>query len=249
MRRITWSTAGPAALALLLVGCGSSGGKEVARPVPSATVATYGCLTKEQGAKGAITVPSDVSSVDGYFRDSDAGGAKVAIVFSHQNGGSLCDWLPYLDGFTRAGYAVLPFTANGDVATGIESVAGYLKTKGATRLVLIGASKGGTGSLVAGALPGLAVPVAAVVSLSGPESFGADNAATAVKRLTVPVFFAVEEHDGAFPADARSLHAAAVSADKQLKVYPGGNHGASLLKDGALPDVEAFLARYAPPAG
>ncbi|MER8184110.1 hypothetical protein [Kitasatospora sp. NPDC094015] len=257
MKRIGWFMPVSAALALLLVGCGPDGGAGggtggaagEAAPVPSASVVTYGCLTAEQGAKGAITVPSDISSVDGYYRDSDAGGAGVAIVFSHQNGGSLCDWVPYLDGFTRAGYAVLPFTANGDVATGIESVAGYLKTKGVNRLVLIGASKGGTGSLVAGALPGLAVPVVAVVSLSGPESFGGDNAAIAVKRLATPVFFAAEEHDGTFPADARSLHAAAVSADKQLKIYPGANHGAALLADGALPDVQAFLARYAPPTG
>ncbi|WP_371497416.1 dienelactone hydrolase family protein [Kitasatospora sp. NBC_00374] len=253
MKRVTMSAAGLAAAGLLLAGCGGPGGSggpagPAGAPSASASAVTYGCLTKEQGARGAVSIPSDVSSVDAYYRDSDAGGARVAIVLSHQNGGSLCDWVPYLDGFTAAGYAVLPFTANGDVATGIESVAGYLKSKGIARLVLIGASKGGTGSLVAAALPS-PLPVAAVVSLSGPESFGADNAATAVKRLKVPVLFAAEEHDSTFPADARSLHAAAASADKQLRIYPGGNHGAQVLGDGALPDVQSFLATYAPPAG
>ncbi|MFJ1702992.1 alpha/beta hydrolase [Kitasatospora sp. NPDC088346] len=253
MKRLTTSAAGLAAAVLLLAGCGSPGGSggsggAVGAPSAGASPVTYGCLTKEQGAKGAVTIPSGVGGVDAYYRDSDAGGARVAIVLSHQNGGSLCDWVPYLDGFTGAGYAVLPFTANGDVATGIESAAGYLKSRGITGLVLIGASKGGTGSLVAAALPG-PLPVAAVVSLSGPESFGADNAATAVKRLTVPVLFAVEEHDGTFAADARSLHAAAAPADKQLRIYPGANHGAQVLRDGALPDVQAFLATYAPPRG
>lgn len=251
MKRFSMSAAGAAALALLLAGCGGAGAgaDAAAPPSPSARVVTYGCLTKDQGAKGAVSIPSDLSTVDAYFRDSDAGGAKVAVVLSHQNGGSLCDWIPYLDAFTGAGYAVLPFTANGDVATGIRSATGYLRDKGVARVVLIGASKGGTGSLVAGALPDSPLPVAAVVSLSGPESFGADNAATAVKRLAAPVFFAAEEHDGPFPGNARSLHAAAVSADKKLKIYPGANHGAALLADGALPDVQAFLAEYAPPTG
>jgi dienelactone hydrolase len=249
MRRTTAVPAAAAlAAALLLAGCGG-GPAGKAAPAAASTPPTYGCLTAEQAARGAVTVDGGLASVDAYFRDSDAGGAAVAIVFSHQNGGSLCDWLPCLDGFTRAGYAVLPFTANGDVADGISAVAGHLRGRGVSKLVLIGASKGGTGSLVAGALPSLPLPVAAVVSLSAPESFGGDNAATAVRRLAVPVLFAAEELDQPFADAARSLHAAAASADKQLRLYPGGHHGALLLSDGALPDVQAFLARWAPPRG
>ncbi|GAA5000707.1 hypothetical protein [Kitasatospora paranensis] len=249
MRRITAVPAAAAlAAGLLLAGCGS-GAAGKAAPAAASTPPTYGCLTAAQAAEGAVTVDGGLGSFEAYFRDSDASGAKVAIVFSHQNGGSLCDWLPYLDGFTGAGYAVLPFTANGDVADGISAAAGYLKGKGVTKIVLIGASKGGTGSLVAGALPDLPLPAAAVVSLSAPESFGGNNAATAVKRLTVPVFFAAEELDQPFADNAKSLHAATASAEKQLKLYPGGHHGALLLSDGALPDVQAFLARWAPPQG
>ncbi|MEV8099778.1 hypothetical protein [Kitasatospora sp. NPDC085879] len=229
-----------------LAGCESGGGAPA--PAAASSPAGYGCLTEEQAAKGSVTVDG-LSPVEAYYRDSDACGAKTAVVLSHQNGGSLCDWIPYLEAFTGAGYAVLPYTANGTVSDTIEQVAGHLKAKGIARLVLVGASKGGTGSLVAGSLPDLPVPAAAVVSLSGPESFGGDNAGTAVKRLTAPVLFAAEEHDQPFADNARSLHGAAAATDKQLKIYPGGNHGAALLSDGALPDVLAFLARTAPPQG
>ncbi|PBC79477.1 hypothetical protein BX265_4281 [Streptomyces sp. TLI_235] len=187
-----------------LAGCESAGGAPA--PAAASSPARYGCLTEEQAAKGSVPVDG-LSPVEAYYRDSDAGGAKTAVVLSHQNGGSLCDWIPYLDAFAGAGYAVLPYTANGTVSDTIEQVAGYLKAKGIARLVLVGASKGGTGSLVAGSLPDLPVPAAAVVSLSGPESFGGDDAGTAVKRLSVPVLFAAEEHDQPFADNARSLHA------------------------------------------
>ncbi|MFD9129864.1 alpha/beta hydrolase family protein [Kitasatospora sp. NPDC059571] len=246
MRRTTAGRlAVAAAVVAVLAGCD---GSRAAAPAAASSPPTYGCLTAEQAAKGSVTVEG-LASLEAYYRDSDAGGAKIAVVFSHQNGGSLCDWIPYLDSFTRAGYAVLPFNANGTVSDGIEEAAGYLKGKGVAKVVLVGASKGGTGSLVAGALPDLALPPAAVVSLSAPESFSGDNAGTAVKRLTAPVLFAAEERDQPFADSARSLHAAAAAADKQLKIYPGGNHGATLLSDGALPDVLAFLARWAPPRG
>ncbi|MEV6212419.1 hypothetical protein [Kitasatospora sp. NPDC051914] len=230
----------------VLAGCGSGGG----RPGPAAASSPerYGCLTEEQAAEGSVTIDG-LAPVRAWFRDSDAGGAKTAVVLSHQSGGTLCDWNPYLDAFTGAGYAVLPYTANGNVSDNIEQVAAHLEAKGIARLVLVGASKGGTGSIVAGSLPDLPVPAAAVVSLSSAESFGGDSASNAVKRLTAPVLFAAEENDQPFADYARSLHAAAAAADKQLKLYPGGNHGAPLLSDGALPDVLAFLARTAPPQG
>lgn len=244
-------TAALAALGALLAavaGCGTDGPGAAAAPAASAAAERYGCLTEAQAAAGSVRIPGGLADTDAYYRDSDTGGARVALVLAHQNGGSLCDWVPYLDGFTGAGYAVVPFNANGDVADGFAAVAGWLKGKGVTRLVLVGASKGGTGALVAGALPA-PVPVAAVVSLSAPESFGGNNAATAVKRLTAPVFLAAEELDAPFADDARSLHAAAASAHKELRIYPGGHHGVPLLDDGALPDVRAFLAAYAPATG
>ncbi|WP_030263110.1 alpha/beta fold hydrolase [Streptomyces sp. NRRL B-24484] len=232
--------------AAALAGCSSGGGA----PGPAAASAPdgYGCLTAEQAAKGSVTVDG-LAPVRAYFRDSDAGGARTAVVLSHQNGGSLCDWIPYLDAFTGAGYAVLPYTANGNVSDNIQQVAGYLKTKGVAGLVLVGASKGGTGSIVAGSLPDLALPPAAVVSLSSAESFGGDSASSAVKRLTVPVLFAAEQGDQPFADYAHALHDTAAAKDKQLKIYPGAHHGAPLLSDGALPDVLAFLARTAPPKG
>ncbi len=120
-----------------------------------------------------------------------------------------------------------------------------------SKVVLVGASKGASASLeVAAEGATSALPIAAVVSLSSPLSYpNESNAERAVTTSTVPSFFAVESQDGRFPEITQQLHAAAVAPVKELKIYPGVNHGAAVLTDGALPDVRAFLDRNAPAAG
>ncbi|MGW4381657.1 alpha/beta hydrolase family protein [Kitasatospora sp. NPDC004531] len=243
-----------AATALLLTACSSGGSSPKsaqAEPSRSLTPLTYGCLTKEQADKGAFTLDAGTTggtALEAYQRDSDAGGAKTAIIFSHQSSGSLCEWAPVFDEFTKAGYAVLAFTSEGDVTEGIKAAAARLKAKGVTGVALIGASKGAAASLVAAKLDS-PLPIKAVVSLSSPDVFPQYNAELAVKSVKIPSYFAAEEKDAPFNANAKTLYDASVAEDKQLKIYPGVNHGAPLLKDGALPDVKAYLAKHAPATG
>ncbi|MFD0272605.1 alpha/beta hydrolase family protein [Kitasatospora sp. NPDC127111] len=239
---------------LAVAGCGSAGGGAEAKATPTATATgssparTFGCLSAEQARDGSLDVPAVSGTRPGYYRPADSGPAKVAVVFSHQKGGSLCEFLPYFPAFTKAGYAVLAAEVPGSPATDLPSAVKWLGAKGVTKVVLVGASKGGTGSLVAAAAPS-PLPVAAVVSLSGPAKYQGDDADKAVRTSQVPEFFGAEENDSPFARDAEELYAAAVAPAKALKVYPGGNHGAALLADGALPDVLAFLAQHAPAAG
>ncbi|MBP0455578.1 hypothetical protein J5Y04_39575 [Kitasatospora sp. RG8] len=247
------SKAATAVCLVALAGCGSSG-NGTAKPAPGTTSSapgparTHGCLSEEQARAGSIDLPATSGVRPAYFQQADGGPAKVAVVFSHQRDGSLCDWVRYLPAFTRAGYAVLASDVPGSPADDLPAAVKWLGGKGVTGVVLVGASKGGTGSLVAAAAPA-PLPVAAVVSLSGPAQYSGDNAAKAVRTSLVPELFAAEEDDTPFSQDAKDLYAAAVAPGKALKLYPGGNHGADLLADGALPDVLAFLAQHAPAAG
>ncbi|MEU8516454.1 hypothetical protein AB0C76_33455 [Kitasatospora sp. NPDC048722] len=194
-----------------------------------------------------INVPAVSGVRPGYFQQSDAGTAKVALFFSHQLGGSICDWVPYLPAFTEAGYAVLATEEPDSPARDVPAALTWLGGKGITKAVLIGASKGGTGSLEAAAERSTPLPVAAVVSLSGPTDYAGDHARIAVAKIKAPVFFAAEEDDSPFADDAKDLYAISVSPAKTLKIYPGSRHGADLLADGALRDVLAFLAQNVPP--
>ncbi|MFD7733661.1 hypothetical protein ACFV6F_25190 [Kitasatospora phosalacinea] len=240
-----------AATALLLTACSSGSGSGGAAASPAPSVDTYGCLTQEQAAKGAFTLDGGTAAgnyLDAYYRDSDAGHAKVGVIFSHQADGSLCEWAPDFDRFTGAGYAVLAVTCSGDVTEAIKAAERHYQGKGVTQVVLVGASKGAAASLVAARLDN-PLPVKAVVSLSSPEAYPLFNAALAVTVVRTPTYFAAEELDSPFAGNARTLYDASVAEDKQLKIYPGGNHGALLLRDGALPDVLGYLAEHAPAGG
>ncbi|BAJ28795.1 MULTISPECIES: alpha/beta hydrolase [Kitasatospora] len=244
-----------AAAALLLTACsgGSGGGGEdgAARAAASPSANTYGCVTRQQAEKGSFTLDGGTAAgtyLDAYYRDSDAGGAKVGVIFSHQADGSLCEWAPAFDAFTKAGYAILAVTCSGDVTEAVKAAERYYQGKGVGAVALVGASKGAAASLVAAKLAN-PLPVRAVVSLSSPTSYPLFNAEMAVTVVKTPTYFAAEQLDTPFSADARTLYDASVAEDKQLKIYPGSHHGAPLLQDGALPDVLGYLAKHAPATG
>ncbi|PYC77239.1 hypothetical protein C7C46_19935 [Streptomyces tateyamensis] len=214
--------------------------------VPKKTSETYGCLTPDQAAAGSYSLPTGTGSLDAYLRDPGADPGKVALVFSHQAGGSLCDWLPHLDEFTKAGYTVLAYSSVGDPHE-LDLVLRCLAGRGTAKAALVGASKGATASLVEAADPRPPLPITAVVSLSSPLEYQGQAADKAVATGPLPRFLAAESADSPFDDAARKLHEAAAGPVNQLKLYPGSRHGALLLDDGALPDVLAFLAQYAPP--
>ncbi|WP_405017747.1 alpha/beta hydrolase [Kitasatospora sp. NBC_00070] len=235
---------GALAATLLLAGCGSDG-SAAAAPSSAPKAADYGCLAQDRADKGSFGLDS-VAKRDAYYQDSDAGRAKVAVVFSHENGDTLCDWIPFVEDFTKAGYATLAYTSAGDLPLDIEAAAKYLKAKGVERVVLVGASKGGTGSLAAAAAPGT-LPVAAVVTLSAPTYFGSWNGVEAIARIKAPLFVAAQENDQPFAENAAELAKAATAPVKELKIYQGSSHGARLLPQGtAKADLLAFLAKNAP---
>jgi pimeloyl-ACP methyl ester carboxylesterase len=96
-------------------------------------------------------------------------------------------------------------------------------------------------------------PVAAVISASGPTSYGGEGAEVAVADLKVPVLFVAQEDDEGFAAEARKLYSLAkASPDARLKVTPGSFHGVQLVRptgdESTRTEVAAFLAKYAPPA-
>ncbi|MGW4379164.1 hypothetical protein [Kitasatospora sp. NPDC004531] len=246
MKRFAMPALGFAAVLLLAsTGC-SSDSKTTAAPAEKAD--TFGCLSVEQAAAGSIRLTVDGGNIGAYYRGSDVGKATVGVVFAPQAGGSLCDWQPHYAEFTAAGYAVIGFMVNGGGASDVRAAIGLLKSKGVTSVVLIGASNGASASLEAAADAANApLPIKAVVSLSSPEAApGESNAAKAVLTSTVPTFFAAEQGDGRYPEFAKGLHDTAIAPVKQLKTYPGANHGFLLLNDGALPDVRTFLSANAP---
>ena len=187
------------------------------------------------------------------------GSGPRGIVLAHQGGGAppdLCSWLPYARHLVGRGYRVVLFDHRGFGSSGsartvanlkrvdldVIAAVSMLRRRGARSVVLMGASLGGTAVVAAGAA--IVPRVNGVVTLAGAESYVRIDGIAAARRLTAPALFISAERDFDFPEQARRLYEAAASADKELAIVPGGEHGTPLLRDPAvLARVDAFAER------
>jgi dienelactone hydrolase len=197
------------------------------------------CLSKGERAKAVAFRASDGVALKGVLLGSGTTG--VALV--HEFRRDLCSWLPFARELARNGYLVLDFDARNfgssaqvnsaaafAVDRDVRGAAAVLRAHGAKRIVLGGASMGGTAVLVAGAA--LRPAPAAVVSLSGPTDLSSMNALAAVRKLRAPTLFLAGKYDTQFAADARKMYAASAAARKRLAIRTTGAHGTDLLRGG-----------------
>ena len=178
-----------------------------------------------------------------------AEGRRSGVVLAHQLYDNFCSWLPYGRSLEAKGYLVLAFDFGPEAPVPqIEAAATELRRRGAERVVLVGASIGGTASLVAAAA--MRPPPAAVASLSGPAKLGRMDALAAVRRLRVPMLFMAGAQDGSFTESARMLYSVAAGRKKTLDVLRTYRHGTALLTTDAGPRARelltAFILRHLP---
>jgi len=186
------------------------------------------------------------------------GQGKTMVICSHMNQSSMGDWresgIP--ERLAALGYQVLLYDFRGfggsagdpDISVldmDLTAAINFSHQQGATKIVLMGASMGGTASLNVATTQ----KVAAVVSLSAPQSFGVNVSDDQLKAMTTPKLFIVSQDDGTFADDAK--HMDAISADpKEIYSYPGENHGTAILGgnngDGPALRILHFIQQYAP---
>jgi pimeloyl-ACP methyl ester carboxylesterase len=171
------------------------------------------------------------------------GTGKTVLVLSDQSDQDLCSWLPFTGRFLAAGYGVALWDY-GSVAP-IDELAGgvaAVRSAGAAKVVLVGASKGAKVSLLAAVR--VRPPVAGVVSLSAEDTLqpGIDVVA-AVRPLRVPVVLLTSAGDLFGSAQAAAGIARSMSgSDKKVISVPGAAHGTALLP-AVLAPVITFLRR------
>jgi hypothetical protein len=229
---------------LLVAGCGGGGGgkdKAASSPSATATVNDFGCLSPEQARADSVTFPgADGQDVEGYL----TGTGGTGLVLAHQADGDVCQWVPHAQDLAGDGYRVLAVNSAGSEVAELTAAAAYLRTKGVTELLLIGASKGGTSVLSAAGT--IAPPVDAVVALSAPTAYSGMDASMAVPRLTMPVFYMAAEFDSPFQDSTKELSKLSKKAkENDLTIVGGSRHGVSMLSDEAnYTKVKAFLKKY-----
>jgi pimeloyl-ACP methyl ester carboxylesterase len=166
----------------------------------------------------------------------------VGIVLAHEYMSNLCGWVDYAQHLRDLGYRALAFDFGAHLVADVNAAADELRHEGATRIVLIGASMGGTASLMAASPPSSGV--AAVAALSAPSSFMGLDGAGASSTLSIPVLYMASHDNGEFPGDAQAMYSVCPSAHKQLQILSGSDHGTALLHGAVAAQAQSLLDKF-----
>ena len=194
------------------------------------------------------------------------GDGSTAVVLSHMRPDDQRAWFAFANRLADQGYLVLTYDfrgycpggdggcSHGDLHVSAiwQDVLGamdFVRSQGATSVALVGASMGGTASLVAAGQQGSDPDV--VVTLSAPASIEGLNAdAALLQRVTANKLFVagVGDPSGA-AASAEELYQMA-PPPKRVEILPADDHGTDLLTgpqgEAVHRLIESYLTQFAP---
>lgn len=161
---------------------------------------------------------------------------KTAVVLSHMLGTDQSIWFDLAGRLAAQGYTVLTFDFRGiGVSSGrfvIRRVSRdtlgavrFIRERKPAKVVLIGASMGGTSSLVAAG----ETPVDGVVVIASGMTFQGLDARPYLPRLAMPKLFIVGSRDAPFNESAKTMYAR-TPPPKQLLVLPTAVHGTYMFR-------------------
>lgn len=167
---------------------------------------------------------------------------EVGVILSHMLPSDQSAWSEFAEELAEEGYAVVTFDFRGFGETGgegerdfsmldedLSKAVGFLRDRGKQQIFLIGASMGGTTSLVVAARE----DVAGVVAVSAPAQFEDQDALAAVASITepklLPKLFIASEDDTAAVSSLAALIGAS-GEPKEEQIYTGARHGTDLLQ-------------------
>lgn len=206
--------------------------------------------------------PSPTTKVEGprivTFQSEDGialsgtlyGSGKVAVVLSHMFPTDQKSWAGVAQKLADLGYLVLAYDFRGYGHSGgqaqidqidkdLRVAVAFIRHQGAEKVVLVGASMGGTATVkVAAADP----DIAAIVVWSSPLSFrGLTVELSEASALTMPALFLGAEGD---PATRDTLTMSERAQNVELFIYSGDSHGTFVLDTPKGPEVEEKILSF-----
>ena len=205
----------------------------------------------------------DGVSLSGRLFGPDA--ATAGVVLAHMLPADQTSWFEFADRLGGLGYRVLTFDFRGYCPGGdagcskgtkdIRSIwqdeagaVGFLQTLGVRGVALVGASMGGTASLVVAANE--TQTVQAVVTLSAPESIGGLSAGPdVIQAATAAKLFIAGNGDGVAAQTAQAFYDES-QPPKRVEILTTADHGTDILEGGqaevATNLIAGWLDRYLP---
>ena len=194
------------------------------------------------------------------------GDGSTGVVLSHMQPADQRSWFAFASRLADQGYLVLTYDFRGycpggdggcsqgelQISAIWQDVLGaidFIRSQGATTVALVGASMGGTASLVAAGQEG--ADVAVVVTLSAPTSIeGLDADAALLQRVDANKLFIAGVGDAAAAASAEQLYEIAPPPKGPPEIVPADDHGTDLLTgsrgEAVQRIIETYLAQFAP---
>ncbi|MET1012429.1 MAG: alpha/beta fold hydrolase [Actinomycetota bacterium] len=230
-----------AAVSLFLAACG--GGGDAPEPIDGSPASP----STETTTPSPTPAPAEAVT----FRTSDGvriagrlfGDGPIGVVLGHSIDGDGTEWWNVAEVIEEAGHAAVAIDFRGycpgddagcseDGSTGeawrdLLAGATFLRDRGVRDVVLIGASMGGTASVLAAAnaRPG----VAGVITLSSPTACcGMEVDRSIVEAIGAPMLFVAGRFDGEAPRSARAFARWAGPAGETL-ILGTGEHGTDLV--------------------
>jgi pimeloyl-ACP methyl ester carboxylesterase len=218
-----------------------------------------------EGSREITFESSDGVTLAGRLFGPDEGTAGV--VLAHMYPSDQSAWFSFADRLARRGYRVLTFNfrgycpgADAGCSEGEKTVPGIwqdvegaivaLRGEGATRIGLVGASMGGTASLIAASRDG--EDVDAVVTLSAPIGFeGLEANAEVLAQVSAAKLFLAGHEDVGAAGAVDTLYAETLQPKRPV-ILTTGDHGTDILTGNqagiAATEIIRWLERYLPVA-
>ncbi len=226
-------------LALLVPACG--GGAETADPPAGST---------------AVSFPSaDGVELEGTI----VGQGSVGVVLSHMRPADQTSWWDLAGDLADEGYLVLTYNFRGycpgddggcsqgernteAIWQDVLGAISFIRSRGAQTVALIGASMGGTASLIAASEEG--TEISAVVTLSAPVSFeGLEVGPDRLAGVTAGKLFIAGVDDGSAAGSAQELYELS-PPPKRLEIITTGDHGTDILEGNQSGPTRTLILGY-----
>lgn len=216
-----------------------------------------------EGSREITFESPDGVSLAGRLFGPDEGTAGV--VLAHMFPSDQSAWFAFADRLGRRGYRVLTFNFRGFCPGGesgcsegekdipaiwqdVEGAIEALRGEGAIRIALVGASMGGTASLVAASREGQEID--AVVTVSAPTGFeGLEAGADVLAEVEAAKLFIAGHEDVAAAQAVDALYAQTLQPKRPV-ILTTGDHGTDILTGNqagiASTEIIRWLERYVP---
>jgi dienelactone hydrolase len=186
------------------------------------------------------------------------GKGKTVVILSHMYPTDQKSWATFAQILAQDGYAALTYDFRGYGQSGgkrdvsqidkdLRGAVAFARKQGAERIVLVGASMGGTATVKVAAVE----DTAAVVVISAPDNFqGLSVSVDEVRAIKAPKLFIGSEGDGATKTTLIMFDQA--YDPKKQYIYPGNAHGTFIFDtengDDLIKRLLGFIETNAPPS-